>query len=63
MKALLTMLVVYLPALSIAHPGHGEHLNQFPMESASIFSVEGVLASLLLATVIVFVIKKYKSKY
>ena len=62
MKVLLSFLVACLPVLSLAHPGHGEHLNQFPIEPVSAFSVEGVLASLIIAAAIVLVVKKYKSK-
>ncbi len=62
MKVLLSFLVACLPALSLAHPGHGEHLNQFPIEPVSAFGVEGVLASLIVAAAIVLVVKKYKSK-
>jgi hypothetical protein len=62
MKALLTLLAVCLPTLSIAHPGHGAHLNEYPIESVSVFSIEAVLASIIVAAAIVLVVKKYKSK-
>ena len=63
MKALLTLLVTFIPALSLAHPGHGAHLNEYPIEPVSAFGIEAILASFIVAAAVVFVVKKYKSKY
>ncbi len=62
MKTLLALMIAFAPALSLAHPGHGEHLNQFPLESVSTLSTEAILLGLFVAATLVLVIKKYKSK-
>jgi len=59
-KTIITGLAV-LPSLVLAHSGHGEHILEVPAEPVSI-SVQAVVASLVVASVIVLAVKKYKSK-
>ena len=61
MKKLLVAGLAVLPSLGLAHSGHGEHILEVPAEPFSISS-QAVVASLVIASVIVLAVKKYKSK-
>ena len=64
MKNVLILMMTFLPALAMAHEGHGKHLMS---DTASLtvpgFSLELLLVSLFVAGVAVLLIKKYKSKH
>ena len=64
MKTLLSLIMTFLHTLAMAHEGPGKHLmsETAPLTVAGM-SVELILASLLVAGVAVFLIKKYKSKH
>lgn len=61
MKKLILAGLTALPSLVLAHAGHGEHILEVPAEPFSI-SVQAVVASVIVASVIVLAVKKYKSK-
>ena len=61
MKKLLIAGLAILPSFALAHTGHGEHVLEVAAEPLSI-SVQAVVASLVVASVIVLAVKKYKSK-
>ncbi|MEH6346064.1 MAG: hypothetical protein V7785_13320 [Bermanella sp.] len=50
-----------LPSFALAHTGHGEHVLEVLAEPVYI-SVQAVVASLVVASVIVLAVKKFKSK-
>jgi len=61
MKNLIIAGIAVLPSFALAHSGHGEHILEVAAEPFSI-SVQAVVASLVVASVIVLAVKKYKSK-
>ncbi len=64
MKNLLVLIATFLPALAMAHEGHGKHLMWDSAQwSVAGFSLELILASFIVAGVAVLLIKKYKSKH
>ncbi len=64
MKNVLTLLMAFLPALALAHEGHGKHLMSDTAQlSVAGFNLELILATLFVASVAVLLIKKYKSRH
>jgi len=64
MKNLLVLIATFLPALAMAHEGHGKHLMWDSAQwSVAGFGIESILASIIVAGVAVLLIKKYKSKH